>query len=135
MKLCPRVTPLTRCGLSHFIDRNFSGCLKVANCYICVTGSNLEFSFPVGFHTKVKESSLLYTLLIAGRRIIRRILSPRVLALWEMQAASARIRTRVAVIITEVNHCTNNFSSYFHWGSLKILAWVTSFVKISYKQS
>ena len=44
-----------------------------------------------GWHTKVKEPSLLYYLSIAEERIVRFIPFPRVLALCEMQTASLKI--------------------------------------------
>ena len=45
-----------------------------------------EFSFSKSScHTKLKEPTLPYYLPIAGERIIRFILFPKVLVLWEMQ--------------------------------------------------
>ena len=75
-----------------------------------LTGSNSEFfSFSkAGCHTKVKDPSLHYYLSIAGRRIIRFIPSPRVLALCEMQTASSRIWTLVTVSISYDN---NNYTT------------------------
>ena len=57
-----------------------------------LTGLNSEFSFSyTSCHTKVKEPSLLYYLLIAGGRIVGFIPFPRVLAQCEMQTASFQI--------------------------------------------
>ena len=51
-----------------------------------LTGLTLELYFSkTGCHTKVKESSLLYYLSIAGERIVGFMPFPRVLVQWEMQ--------------------------------------------------
>ena len=73
-----------------------------------LTGLNSEFSFSeTSCLTKAKESSLSYYLPIAGGRIIGFIPFPRVLVLCEMQSASSRIWTRVAVSISyDDNHYT-----------------------------
>ena len=61
-------------------------------------GLNSEFSFSkTSCLTKAEEPSLSYYLPIAGGRIIGFIPFPRVLVLCEMQSASSRIWTRVAV--------------------------------------
>ena len=60
------------------------------------TGLNSEFSFSwTGCHTKIKEPSLLYYLLIVEGRIVGFIPFPRVLTLCEMQIASFSIWTGV----------------------------------------
>ena len=73
-----------------------------------LTGLNSEFSFSLASClTKTEEPSLPYYLPIAGGRIIGFILLPRVLVLCEMQSASSRIWTRVAVSISyDDNHYT-----------------------------
>ena len=66
-----------------------------------ITGLSPDFSFSLtGCLTKVKESSLPYYLPIGGRRITGFIPFPRVLAFCEMQSATSRLRTRVAVFIS-----------------------------------
>ena len=60
--------------------------------------------------TKAEELSLPYYLLIAGGRIIGFIPFPRVLVLCEMQSASSRIWTCVAVSTSyDDNHYTHIF--------------------------
>ena len=73
-----------------------------------LTGLNSEFSFSyTSCLTKAEEHSLSYYLPIAGGRIIGFIPFPRVLVLCEMQLASSRIWTRVAVSISyDDNHYT-----------------------------
>ena len=73
-----------------------------------LTGLNSEFSFSwTSCLTKAEEPSLSYYLPIAGGRIIGFIPFPRVLVLCEMQSASSRIWTRVAVSISyDDNHHT-----------------------------
>ena len=73
-----------------------------------LTGLNSEFSFSLtSCLTKAEELSLPYYLPIAGGRIIGFIPFPRVLVLCEMQSASSRIWTRVAVSISyDENHYT-----------------------------
>ena len=62
---------------------------------------NSEFFFSeTSCLTKAEEISLPYYLPIAGGRIIGFIPFPRVLVLCEMQSASSRIRTRIAVSIS-----------------------------------
>ena len=77
-----------------------------------LTGLNSEFSFSkTSCLTKAEEHSLPYYLPIAGRRIIGFIPFPRVLVLCEMQSASSRIWTRVAVSISyDDNHYTTGTS-------------------------
>ena len=66
-----------------------------------LTGLNSEFFFSyTSCLTKAEEPSLPYYLPIAGGRIIEFIPFPRVLVLCEMQLASSRIWTRVAVSIS-----------------------------------
>ena len=50
--------------------------------------------------TKAEEPSLPYYLLIAGGRIFGFIPFPRILVLYEMQSASSRMWTRIAVSIS-----------------------------------
>ena len=71
-----------------------------------LTGLNSEFSFSLtSCLTKAEEPSLSYYLTIG--RIIGFIPFPRVLVLCEMQSASSRIWTRVAVSISyNDNHYT-----------------------------
>ena len=73
-----------------------------------LTGLNSEFSFSsTSCLTKAEEPSLSYYLPIAGGRIIGFIPFPRVLVLCEMQSASSRIWTCVAVSISyDDNHYT-----------------------------
>ena len=70
---------------------------------------NLEFSFSLAdCHTKVNEHSLPYYLLTAERRIAGYILFSWVLSQCEMQTASSRFWTRVAVPFSdEDNHFTH----------------------------
>ena len=77
-----------------------------------LTGLNSEFSFSwTSCLTKAEEPSLSYYLPIAGRRIIGFIAFPRVLVLCEIQSASSRIWTRVAVSISyDDNHYTTGTS-------------------------
>ena len=57
-----------------------------------LTGLNSDFFFSLtGCHTKVKEPSLSYYLLIAGGRIVGILTFPRVLVSCKMQTASSRI--------------------------------------------
>ena len=64
--------------------------------------------------TKAEEPSLSYYLPIAGGRIIGFIPFPKVLVLCEIQSASSRIWTRVAVSIPyDDNHCTTGTSFFF----------------------
>ena len=66
-----------------------------------LTGLNSEFSFSyTSCLSKPEEPSLSYYLPIAGERIIGLIPFPRVLVLWEMQSATSRIWTRVAMSIS-----------------------------------
>ena len=70
-----------------------------------LTGLNSEFSFSsTSCLTKAEELSLSYYLPIAGGRIIGFIPFPRVLVLCEMQSASFRIWTRIAVSISYDNN-------------------------------
>ena len=72
-----------------------------------LTGWNSKISFSTGCHTKVKEHCLPYYLPITGERIIGFIAFPKLLALCEMQGASSRIWTQVAVFISyDCNHYT-----------------------------
>ena len=73
-----------------------------------LTGLNSEFSFSyISCLTKAEEPSLPYYLPIAGGKIIGFIPFPRILVLCEMQLASSRIWTRVAVAISyDDNHYT-----------------------------
>ena len=82
-----------------------------------LTGLNSEFSFSLasGF-TNAEEASLLYYLPIAGGRIIGFIPFPRVLVLYEMQLASSRIWTRIAVSISyNDNHYNTSTSIRIIW--------------------
>ena len=80
----------------------------------CLTGLNSELSFSkTNFLTQAEEHSLSYYLLIAGGRIIGFIPFPRVLVLCEMQLASSRIWTCVAVSISyDDNHYATGTISY-----------------------
>ena len=71
-----------------------------------LTGLNSEISFSkTSRHSKAEEISLSYYLPITGERIIGFIPFPRVLVLCEIQPASSRIWTRVAVSISyDYNH-------------------------------
>ena len=61
---------------------------------LSLTGLNSEFSFfKTGCHTKIKKPNLPYYLLIAGGRIVGRILFPKALTLCEMQTDSSRVLT------------------------------------------
>ena len=63
---------------------------------------NSEFSFSqTSYLTQAEEPCLPYYLPIAGGRIIEFIPFPRVLMLCEMQSVSSRIRTCVAVSISD----------------------------------
>ena len=75
-----------------------------------LTGLNSEFSFSyTSCLTEAKEPSLPYYLPITGGRIIGFIPFPRVLVLCEMQSASFRIWTRIAVsIYYDDNHYTKD---------------------------
>ena len=77
-----------------------------------LTGLNSEFSFSwTSCLSKVEEPSLSYYLPIAGGRIIAFIPFPKILVLCEMQTASSRIWTRVAVSISyDDNHYTTDTS-------------------------
>ena len=74
-----------------------------------LTGFNSEFSFSyTSCLKKDEEPSLSYYLPIAGGGMIGFIPFPRVFVLCEMQSASSRIWTRIAVSISYVdNHYTN----------------------------
>ena len=79
-----------------------------------LTGLNSEFSFFLtSCITKTEETSLPYYLPIAGGWIIGFIPFPRVLVLSEMQSASSRIRTRVAVSISYDTHYTTGTSKTY----------------------
>ena len=71
-------------------------------------GFNSEFTFSyTSCLTKAEEPSLPNYLPIAGGRLMRFIPFPRVLVLCEMQSASSKIWTRVAVFISyDDNHYT-----------------------------
>ena len=80
-----------------------------------LTGLKSEFSFSqTSCLTKAEEPSLPYYLPIAGGRIIEFIPLPRILVLCEMQSASSRIWTPIAVSISyDVNHTTGtSFETY-----------------------
>ena len=79
-----------------------------------LTGLNSDFFFSkTSCLTKAEEPSLSYYLAIAGGRIIGFIPFPRVLMLCEMQSASSRIWTRVAVSISyDDNHYTTGTSTF-----------------------
>ena len=81
-----------------------------------LTGLNSEFSFSkTSCLAKAEEPSLSYYLPIAGGRIIGFIPLPRVLVLCEMQSASSRIWSRVAVFISyDDNHYTTGTSTWNH---------------------
>ena len=85
-------------------------------------GLNSEFSFSkTSCHTKVKEPSLLYYLLIAGEKTVEFISFPRILTLCEMQTASFRFRIRMitftahAPILTNVIDIPNVSIGNFSW--------------------
>ena len=82
-----------------------------------LTGLNSEFSFSyTSCLTKAEEPSLSYYLPIAGGRIIGFIPFPKVLVLCEMQSASFRIWTRVAMSISyDDNHYTIGTSKLVTW--------------------
>ena len=75
-----------------------------------LTGLNSEYSFSyTSCLTKAEEPSLPYYLPIAGGRIIGFIPFSRVLELCEMQSASTRIWTRIAMSISyDDNHYTTD---------------------------
>ena len=79
-----------------------------------LTGLNSEFFFSeTGYFTSVKEPSLPYYLLIAEGRIVGCITYWRVIALCQMQTASSRFLTRIAVSISnDDNHFTTSASLY-----------------------
>ena len=67
------------------------------------TGLNKEFSFPLmSCHIKAKEPNLLFSFSVAGGRVDGFIPFPRILTRREISNASSRIRTYVAVSIS--NH-------------------------------
>ena len=76
-----------------------------------LTGLNSEFSFSkTSCLTKAEEPSLPYYLHITEGRIIGFIPFPKVLVLCEMQSATSRFWTRIAVsIYYDDNHCTITF--------------------------
>ena len=82
-----------------------------------LTGLNSDFSFSeTSCLTKAEEPSLSFYLPTAGGRIIGFI--PRVLVLCEIQSASSRIWTRVAVSISyNDNHYTTGTSA---WRSIEV---------------
>ena len=72
-----------------------------------LTGLNSDFFFlETSCLTKAEEPSLSYYLLIGGGRIFGFI--PRVLVLCEIQSASSRIGTRVAM---SISHDDNNYTT------------------------
>ena len=96
----------------------------------CLTGFNSEFFFSLtGCLTKAKKPSLPYHLPIAGRRIIGFISFPKVLVLCEMQSASARIWTHVAMSISyKHNHYTTGSSSLSLSLSLSLYIYIYIYV-------
>ena len=85
-----------------------AGCNTKSTFQQSFAGFNAEFSFSsIGWHTKVKESSLLNYLPIACGRIVGFIPFLKVLTLFQKQTASARIWTRFPVSISnDDNHHT-----------------------------
>ena len=74
-------------------------------------GLNAEFSFAlIGFLTEAKKPSLLYYLLLAGRRIIEFIPFPRVLVLCEMQRPLSRMLNSGRCI-----HSLSTTVTIIHW--------------------
>ena len=79
-----------------------------------LTGLNSIFLLLDKLLTKAEELSLPYYLPIAGGRIIGFIPFPKVLVLCEMQSASSRIWTRIAVSIShDDNHYTTDTSKWW----------------------
>ena len=76
-------------------------CNTWSNFYVVLQDLNSEFSFSWTYcHIKIKELSLPYYLPIVEEIIVGSIPFPKVLALYEMQTASFRFQTRVAVSIS-----------------------------------
>ena len=102
-----------------------------------LTGLNSQFSFSkTNCHTKAENPCLSYNLPIARGRIIGFIPFPRVLMLCEMQSASSRIWTRVAVSISyDDNHYTmgTSFGLYLYMYCVVICGYTTipSLLKIN----
>ena len=97
-----------------------------------MTTLNSKFSFSLtGCNTKVKEPSIPYYLLIAGERIVRFILFPRLFAQCEMQTASFRIWTQVAESIIHDNNCysTKTFKQGLHKACSKSIKTEAVFTK------
>ena len=106
-----------------------------------LTGLNSEFSFSLtSCLTKAEEPSLSYYLPIAGGRIFGFIPFPRVLVLCEIQSASSRIWTRIAVSISyDDNHYTTG-TSYCYTMDISVIEWktespfyISDLVKISFR--
>ena len=77
------------------------------------TGLNSEFTFSEpSYQTKAKEPNLSYDLPIAEERTVGCIPITKVLAVYDMQAASTRIWTRVSMSISQDgNHWNMNVST------------------------
>ena len=98
-----------------------------------LTGLNSEFSFSKTYClTKAEEPSLSYYLPIAGGKIIEIILFPRVLVLREMQSASSRIWTRVAVSISDGNNHYTTGTSVTITVTLSVPPSTLSFIFLSF---
>ena len=82
-------------------------CARVFTNPLRVRKMGHKVTFKRSCQSKVKKPSLTYYSSIAEGRIIEFMPFPRVLALCEMQTASARVWTRVAVSISnDDNHCS-----------------------------
>ena len=98
----------------HYLHLLFYGVIKLLLLLLFLSFGLLLISLPDFriVHTTPSELSLSYYLPIAGGRIIGLIPFPRVLVLCEMQSASSRIWTRVAVSISyDDNHYTTGTSN------------------------
>ena len=90
-----------------------AGCDTTAIFKCSLTGWNSDISFSeTSCHIKVKEFSLPNYLLISWRENSKVHIFPSLLARWEMQTASSRIWTRIAVSTSFDYYITT--SSYTH---------------------
>ena len=90
-------TTLIRVNLGVIVMKGYS----ILPICIHLTDLSSEFSFSyISCHSKVKEPSLSFYLLIAGGKIVGCIPFPSLLALCEMQTAWSRIWTWVTMFIS-----------------------------------
>ena len=87
-----------------------------------------KVNFKVFLGPKAEKPSLSYDLPIAGGRIIGFIPFPRVLEVWEMQSASSRIWTRVAVSISDDDN-------YYTTGTSILIHFIFAYENTSHKQT